>query len=262
MIKVILISDYAQSRIQTANNWVVNSSFEHLINLVSTDGKIISIHDQSVPINPLSVSVDCFETFKSKPVYESLNFKNTEVIATKMVSRAQNDLDIGKRIAHLESFLDLIEPKEKSLSHFSTNLSIHGKKIVYQADLDFVESFLSTKLQNVEDVWTLPAAIGLGIGLTPSTDDFILGMLCAFDYYGVPDAQFRLNIRDNLPNTTLISAAFLSAGLNSHYSTSLLNMIQNFSCSTIEKVSSVGFSSGLDTISGVLFALKFMKAIS
>ena len=112
--------------------------------------------------------------------------------------------------------------------------------------------------------------IGLGEGLTPAGDDFLLGLLAGLDAQLCSDAA-RQQFRDVLASeytahahrTTPISAHFLRLAAGGHYTAPVIDLrdaLLGEECSNLvdralAAALSVGATSGADTVSGLLAGL-------
>lgn len=110
----------------------------------------------------------------------------------------------------------------------------------------------------------LSGLIGLGSGLTPSGDDFLCGVLAGLTLAGETDAPFcgclREDIRSRLRDTVDISAAFLDCALSGQYSLAVNNLLPLPSAGDIrESFLAIGHSSGMDTLCGILYALRLKE---
>ena len=106
----------------------------------------------------------------------------------------------------------------------------------------------------------LEQIVGLGKGLTPSTDDAIVGMLAIFYAAGnVPSCFIR---SDTLTRTTDVSAKYLQCAQEGFFSQRLLNVFeaslksQTATNDAFNRLAEWGASSGSDTIWGMKQALK------
>lgn len=109
--------------------------------------------------------------------------------------------------------------------------------------------------------------IGLGLGLTPSGDDYLLGFVAARIAQGETGEVrwLRLSLAHHAMNATnLISASYLRHGLQGRFSSHLkrlLDLLHSPGCTpeavkpVIEQVIQVGSTSGRDTLIGVLTGL-------
>lgn len=110
----------------------------------------------------------------------------------------------------------------------------------------------------------LSRLLGLGIGLTPSGDDFLCGALAGLCLSGKEEHLFgkrlRAEIAARLSDTVDISAAFLSCALKGQYSLALNRLVQFPDPREIADIfSQIGHSSGTDTLCGLLYVLKLVK---
>lgn len=104
--------------------------------------------------------------------------------------------------------------------------------------------------------------IGLGIGLTPSADDYLLGLSVILFIKGHPANQYReafiTALQSARQNTTPLSAITLEAAINQRYRESiavLINLMVNqsttFSIEAIADIKNIGSSSGSDMLLGM-----------
>ncbi|OYP55145.1 hypothetical protein CG709_01490 [Lachnotalea glycerini] len=109
--------------------------------------------------------------------------------------------------------------------------------------------------------------IGLGIGLTPSGDDFLCGLLAGMHLLKRTaasiafEAAVQKKIYQSRKKTNDISAAFLEATLNNNYSYAVKMLTTSVSYQDIyQAFCSIGHSSGIDTLCGIQFVLdSFVK---
>lgn len=105
----------------------------------------------------------------------------------------------------------------------------------------------------------MSSMIGLGPGLTPSGDDFLVGFMAALGMNGEQEFLSLLcgEIERNLMKTNDISAAYLSHACQGEFS-------EPFHClfsteetvAAVNQVASVGHSSGTDALAGIYFGLE------
>nr|WP_255464871.1 DUF2877 domain-containing protein [Pantoea multigeneris] len=104
--------------------------------------------------------------------------------------------------------------------------------------------------------------IGLGIGLTPSGDDWLCGFSMIFFLPGHPGEKYRPFLIDALasgkPKTTLLSAITLEHHLQHRYRehvgefiTTLLSNNRQAIKPAIQKIKEIGSSSGCDMLCGI-----------
>lgn len=102
--------------------------------------------------------------------------------------------------------------------------------------------------------------LGLGIGLTPSGDDFLCGVLAGCELRGIGTDSFSEHLKHgiaaNLDRTPAISAAFLACAIQGCFSEPVLELA---ACPEREEICrrfrAIGHSSGFDTLCGILYGL-------
>jgi len=104
--------------------------------------------------------------------------------------------------------------------------------------------------------------IGLGIGLTPSGDDYLVGLCVILLIPGHPAQNYRDNFLAVLEKakekTTLLSAITLAAAINQRYRQVISNLItqivrddRHLIIHTINEIKQIGSSSGYDMLHGM-----------
>ncbi|WP_423188493.1 DUF2877 domain-containing protein [Alkalibacterium sp. f15] len=109
----------------------------------------------------------------------------------------------------------------------------------------------------------LKKLIGLGVGLTPSGDDFIVGVLATLYSYDT-SRQFINGIKSQiskesiLGKTTRVSTHMLTFALDGYFNEALLNLFSEKKQidRSLKQLKSIGSTSGTDMLSGVSFALE------
>lgn len=117
-----------------------------------------------------------------------------------------------------------------------------------------------TQKQNITQA--VSQMIGLGIGLTPSADDYLVGLSIILFITGHPAEKYRKAFLTALQraknNTTQLSAITLEAALQQRYRESIailinqiINQVDHFSIQTIAEIKNIGSSSGCDMLYGI-----------
>ncbi|BDF34173.1 DUF2877 domain-containing protein [Extibacter sp. GGCC_0201] len=112
----------------------------------------------------------------------------------------------------------------------------------------------------MEAARTLSQLIGLGIGLTPSGDDFLCGVLASITLCRLSDHPFArcliAELESHLSDTNDISATFLRCALQNQFSLAICRLPDLPPADEIlQSFEAVGHSSGTDTLCGILYAL-------
>lgn len=172
---------------------------------------------------------------------------------------------------------------------FINNLSKYLQEYLEQCTDDFCiykinKNKLDTYTCNLlDDIFTqknylkLDNLVGLGNGLTPAGDDFILGLKCFYDYFNkyIIDDDLRglkatfKGIKNSLHKTNDISSDMLLLGFNGLYNSSaidLLNLITQYQndlntdiTEQLYNIQSYGHSSYYDFVCGFYFGLYYFS---
>jgi hypothetical protein len=133
------------------------------------------------------------------------------------------------------------------------------------------ESGLSLALNSNAAAQALPQAvaglIGLGPGLTPSGDDFLIGALALLDALGEPRVHGTLAraVTDVAPGlTSPLSACLLNAAaaghMGEHLHRAVASVIAGNVAAAIAAVRSIGHTSGWDMLAGIATTLRIVAA--
>lgn len=103
---------------------------------------------------------------------------------------------------------------------------------------------------------------GLGIGLTPSGDDFLTGLLATWQYFNAPlykkvESRSAKWLQKLKGRTTTISYFMLKQCLEGQVNEALLDVLENMdshSISHLQRVLAIGSTSGTDMLTGVSVA--------
>ncbi|GBU09618.1 hypothetical protein AwWohl_07560 [Gammaproteobacteria bacterium] len=127
----------------------------------------------------------------------------------------------------------------------------------YQKIKQLFEFYLKT-----HDMINLVKMLGLGIGLTPSGDDFLIGLYAATCIKKSLPIDMQLLLKKSAAATTSISQHFLQSAAHGFFSESLLafnqldlNSNEEQIKKSLENVLQKGASSGLDTMLGYMSGL-------
>jgi hypothetical protein len=273
----------ALSLTSDVNAWLANSRhprilhvFDHACNLINERREVLSIVTQQIGNGPFNIVVENDICFAEHLSLESL------------VSVFPTQLNLGDLTIHTE-YAKLWSPRpDWEILHarrddISKSLLIHYQNL--GIDTDFgknAQPYLNTistpqfpipnSLPSALAKADLPASInatqklaGLGVGLTPSGDDFIMGAIYATWIIHPPEiasvlAEKIANIA--APMTTSLSAAWLrsarkgKAGILWHeFFDALLSSEQAAIQESMDRILSIGETSGADALFGFLSLL-------
>ncbi|WP_369309506.1 DUF2877 domain-containing protein [Providencia rettgeri] len=138
-----------------------------------------------------------------------------------------------------------------------------SKKLI-QLRLNLIESLINKDQQSISKI--IKQLVGLGIGLTPSGDDYLVGFMAFILLKGHPASAlfpaFYHGITQSKGQTTPISAITLEKALNQEYRENMHQLIQSLVNATktnvypqFLEILNIGSSSGSDILFGLRDAL-------
>lgn len=276
--RIARLSDWALHLLKNKQNGVIHSVYRKTIN-INIDGSLLALQSFGSPLSPISLITPLDE--RGMAALETGTDASVE-IANDAITIGSSSFYYGSaevfpcRLQKTLSPFDKKALKENiemvlSSSHtggFDTifqnyrNPSIELPSLL----LEGARNYLSQAYSYIQDENDTSASaclahlIGLGIGLTPSGDDFLCGALAGLILTGASDLHFTKSlkkaIRDSLANTNDISRAFLLCALEGKFSTAVHSLVSIPDCTDISTAfREIGHSSGIDTLCGILFSL-------
>lgn len=202
--------------------FVLHSIFKNVVNLVNDKQQILSFADEEKYLNPntLIVKSDNLKYIKNVwlddekiEIFGKLYFfKEIEKFNSFLDFKLKNNIDLKTKITKFENdFLQRFNPKslrflldKKHEQNFETSFD---KAYVKYIKLAFNE------IKNGDFYTGISKIKGAGFGLTPSGDDFIAGMLYAFDvlkHFKSKEINAEINkIREIATGKNLISNSLI-----------------------------------------------------
>jgi hypothetical protein len=190
-------------------------------------------------------------------------YNNCRYIVQYVLTRKKNK-GFSWLYVHFENILD-----QTKLNYKGTDeLNFHAVRILER----MVGAYLQEDYQSTG--MYLRKLIGLGYGLTPSGDDFLVGFFATL-YFATHNSDFNaelfVKLREYVSseiegNTTKISEVYLKYALKGEVSELLYSFIRGIYCERednldflINNMMDLGSSSGIDMILGCLFAFRLIK---
>lgn len=160
----------------------------------------------------------------------------------------------------------ILQDNSSSLFNYQgTNLFyLTVSKQLVQLRLNFIESLINKDQQSITKI--IKQFVGLGIGLTPSGDDYLVGLMAFLLLKGHPASAlfpaFYQGITQSKSQTTPISAITLEKALNQEYRENMQQLIQSLVDAQetniypqFLEILNIGSSSGSDMLFGLRDAL-------
>ena len=297
--KILSVSSYALDFLHKFQQGTIHSVYRKTIN-IDFNRQLLAIQAKDSPLSPISLITEMSQDDMEKlplsvgqavriedekllffseipqlpeelPTF-ALSFQNTDIYTLRMYSSlTDRQLDsltpqIFAAILQADTNgFDLIFSGSEEVS--SNLMMLAGKKRLQSATDFFHQHMLHPDPMLLEAAaQELIHLIGLGIGLTPSGDDFLTGicaglLLCHKENTVFADLIHRL-IREHLSDTNDISGAFLSCALEGEFSQSVNSLWQKpeqNSQEILESFSRIGHSSGIDSLCGIFYVLKIIR---
>ena len=252
--------------------------FDHVINIRTEKNKGFALIDTKVVDAPYHLKL-ADVTFQK--IHRKLRNNSNIILQADKITYDNRTVQIDEKgkffgkIAEINTIdkEKVIKMIEKVINESQELGSLDKSILKYKSIINNSKEFNLNSLQKqfykilkliISNEQNLSELLGLGIGLTPTGDDFIVGYLSAVEAGLVDD---KLNIRESLKDldifklTTRVSALHVKGALNHSFNGKVVNLYNNIGLKSFEFIKSakdllkIGSSSGLDTLSGIYFAL-------
>lgn len=220
---------------------------------------IYMLHDSDYGLIPFGIGIKDFkETIKPKsiPLNSNIYIDNYHLYINELIIElTKKELEEKENKLDLNEYLKIIKEKLKEIDKgIFKNLVIDDKENIYSKKL---KKALNKEI-NVDEI------IGLGPGLTPSGDDFLVGYL-----YSLNDENEFNELKEKIlrivdKNTNQISSTYLKAVLDKKRFSLFDDIIYPYDKESLlislDKLFKVGSNSGVDILVGMLYTK--MKGIN
>ena len=279
-MKVIFAGDAALDIIKNTDKFYLLSQNSKAV-YIKNNKNILSLQDVNTELSPISLLVDdrcLFEKkirdnqefiIKNRCIYVKdspywFSFDNTPSYNSQI--KENNDRKLLKKT---------LNQSESLLKYKKTG----GLNQVFFDKIDinfFIIDYLLANIKNIykdsiydeQKILDLHKFIGVGVGLTPSFDDFLCGFLSAGYFFDVLkiDNLIKL-VEKNLDKTNEISRFFIKLAIDKKFSKAIIDFYtyildENIDFSKIrDQFYNIGSSSGLDSLFGIYFYCKLSQRI-
>jgi len=263
------ISAKAAGILKRQSPFRVKAAFQHVINLVS-EGEIIAVQTPQVPLTPIALRVR-EQDFADLSIALRRGQINLTVTGPPPAdcSLPPSDARPADRwlfqvrkllstLAPADSFAFITDPLWTARSK-PTVLQLRAREILEQADGQLSARDFPAAAR------TLQSLKGLGPGLTPAGDDFLIGILAActrFPHRGMDSLGKELGkaVTANPDSSTWLSAALLACAAEGAFSLSIHTILTAPDDTALVRGVSAGIAwghtSGADTLGGIFWALQ------
>ena len=276
-LTILQASKYAFDILKSTPALIVHSVYRKAVNL-KAGNQLLTLQPRGSVLSPISLITDCTEEELAELPFAASNALsvtlNTEhascqdlfLPARKLSSHVYIE-NLHKKIRQAIAMAENsdLPPHMRGVELLLNQPNLVGESLYMNAIQNILLQFRQSIGDSAKMADTLCRLIGLGIGLTPSGDDFLCGFLAGLRMSSavsshVPAAEsdsFRQilekKICSHLDRTNEISAAFLHCAALGQFSAPV-HLLRN-SKITAEQIyqafSGIGHSSGIDTLCGI-----------
>ncbi len=279
------LSQFAFEILKSADLTKIHSIYRKTINL-DVNGQLLALQVEGSPLSPISLITDMTQEDMEElglAVHQQLSIRQEEFYLVgkdtpyrKIFSyKETRPLDLSLSPCNSKADLSLLK---KSIKEAIASSNTKGFDLIFnhsdQVDDNLIlkaakDRFIaiqkmaeSPKPSLPEIIKELTHLIGLGIGLTPSGDDFLTGILAGTSLCDQNQSPFaamlKKEINKHLSDTNDISKAFLTCALKGQFSQTIKTLQEHpdMDATSIQKSClKIGHSSGIDTLCGIYFYL-------
>ena len=276
-LTILQASKYAFDILKSTPALIVHSVYRKAVNL-KAGNQLLTLQPRGSVLSPISLITDCTEEELAELPFAASNALsvtlNTEhascqdlfLPARKLSSHVYIE-NLHKKIRQAIAMAENsdLPPHMRGVELLLNQPNLVGESLYMNAIQNILLQFRQVTGDSSKMADTLYRLIGLGIGLTPSGDDFLCGFLAGLRMSSavsshVPAAEsdsFRQILEEkicsHLDRTNEISAAFLQCAVLGQFSAPV-HLLLNPEI-TAEQIyqafSGIGHSSGIDTLCGI-----------
>lgn len=258
---------------------VIHSIFNHTVNLLVDETLLITIADESVAFGPNSISVNGLNIATLHlSVNDSVNIKDEMLtINNKLIVNFQNvtiiDFDKIKHSHDSSLIKEKVNTVQKSEWYQSQQKNLYKHLLAEAVSAQLIENQQILKVavaakSTQQMIEALNNYIGLGIGLTPSGDDFLTGLAFVASLENYPNERLKEALHTVLETvekkTNVISESQYKMALQKEARYEVVQATQALLSDhaydvveqSIKSILSIGSSSGFDLLQGILFGLQ------
>lgn len=272
-IPISKTSQYTQLAIGNAPIARFHSRYNNTINLL-IDHQLFALQSKDSELSPISLITDLSTVlfqqlpFQPNQAYQlNLNYSNNAIFSSKLTACNSFSLETVRYYAHLVQNM-LEKSNAKGLNLLLQQNSVGDlllqtfKQYLTQAETLYRQGALESSAEYFTKL------IGLGIGLTPSGDDFLCGFIATFQYFTQTQTAFyqtlTQKLQQHLDNTNAISRRFLDCALQQQFSAPILSLFNHSQPHKgdfpllAQRFENIGHSSGMDTLFGIYYACQWL----
>jgi hypothetical protein len=243
----------------------VHSVFQNSCNIQTDYGSLVTLHRFDFGMLPHSLYAPELSTAnwrqgdQVRADQTGLRIGEQTLVWAQEVRQENTKISVREELpSELEQAWCLLRNKQKTFQNHPMVEEIYRR--LYQAIQQLWEGLRCGDREEVS--FQCKACIGLGLGLTPSGDDMLLGTLTILHMYR-PDWAELLG-KEILPHTTRtndISRNYLELAVRGYAATPVIRAAEQLhNNKAVELLLSVGHSSGCDILEGMLTTVQNIRA--
>ena len=276
-LTILQASEYAFNILENTTTLSVHSVYRKAVNL-KAGNQLLTLQPRGSVLSPISMITACTEGELAELPFAA---RKTLSVTLKTEHTSRQDLFLSARKLSSHVYTENLHKKIRQAIAMAENSDLpphmRGVELLLNQPNLVGESLYMNAIQNIllqfrqsigdsaKMADTLCRLIGLGIGLTPSGDDFLCGFLAGLRMSSSVSSQILTVKSDNfrqilekkicshLNRTNEISAAFLHCAALGQFSIPIHLLLS--SEITAEQIyqafSGIGHSSGIDTLCGI-----------
>ena len=307
-MRVVEICSHLQKNINNKNSFgIVHSVFNSVFNVTTTDNQFITLINSSKPMAPNAIKLSENVSFLEMGIEARMKmfFYNEYAILEDKLLKFEYDKALGwdkspvlrysksnkenviTKIGIMKDFLatqgkaegilavlTFLNESFQGFELLEANSLKLGKKedFIKERFLSFMEAYLAEEYKVIAD--KVEDVIGFGVGLTPSMDDFICGLMVArvylLNYMGKSifealefNEQMLMKISGKTTRVSEEMLKFSSKGeVNENIRSLMISLTSDIPIDefiyNLKTVASYGETSGIDIISGIYIGSKIL----
>lgn len=266
--------------------------FPAVCNLINADGEVLSLMLEPAEMNPLALELRCqdlnLDLSTHIQVTSKVQYEGTQLnVGDLLIDLDTHDLwnpwpdwgSVRAKVHETQSILDEIAANLLS-DHSPDSLAVFLNPLAFESTppvVGWMKSAIDPIKMLLDGLERLNSSVlldgarglaGLGLGLTPSGDDFIIGVMHALwmqlsKDHALSHCSEMLTVAT--PRTNALSANYLKAAARGEASESWHTIVSAIAQndvtllnSPVEKLMDLGHTSGQDALAGFLLASRYL----
>lgn len=275
MYQALSIHDVLAKKISKAQKFKgkIHSKFDKAVNLKLDGGDLFSLLVSSIDKSPTSIIIN-LESFTNLNVGLGDSFYLDEsklVLGTEEFSleyAIEYSLNLPEVYINSEYLKENVSMFKEYIEELMEKVSDPIEELIYKKIFDSAIKLKQAEKTKVELIFK--SLVGMGIGLTPSGDDFLVGLISVASLKNSGMKQyldyFQKMLIDSKNSTNEISYSVLINAARGYFKEVYSDFLEvvfsrRVTVEDFERILSIGYSSGKDTLIGMLTGLEILELL-